>query len=92
MLKWSIEDACAWIGPKVASSKEAEAGRSSSLWKKVIEKVYARIQVCFDAIEVVQAINNKFDWVINPIIVDIKKLFLNFMQVQFLTSLEVLTV
>lgn len=31
MLKWSIEDACAWIGPKVASSKEAEAGRSSSL-------------------------------------------------------------
>lgn len=62
-------DACAWIGPKVASSKESRSGSGSRHFeKKGIEKVYARIQVCFDAIEVVQAVNYKFDWVINLII------------------------
>lgn len=34
MLKGSIVDACAWIGPKVASSKEAEAGAVLATLKK----------------------------------------------------------
>ena len=36
-----------------------------------------------DAKKVVQAINGEFDWAINSIIIDVKKLFLKFTYVKF---------
>ena len=83
MLKRSIIDAGAWLGPKVTPSKEPEVGVVLAVLKRAIEKGYARIRVCLDAIKVVCAINDKFDWVINPITADIKKLSLNFTLVEF---------
>ena len=54
MLNGCVMNACAWNGLKVTSSKEAEARTVLATLKMYIEKGYATIQVCLDAIELVR--------------------------------------
>lgn len=58
-------------------------GSPLSIEKIAFEKGYAMIQVCLNASEVVHTINGNFNWAINSIISDIKKLSLTFVHVEF---------
>lgn len=51
--------------------------------KRDIENGYTSLHMLMDVKEVVQTLNGDFDWAINPIIVDIKKLILNFLMLSF---------
>lgn len=50
--------------------------------KKAIENGFTGVHVVLDAREVIQAIKGNFDWSINPVISEIKKLALNFAHME----------
>ena len=83
LIKGVIVDVGAWDGPKVASCKKTEAMAVLTGIKRPIENGFVRVHVWLDAKEMVQAIKGNFDWSINPIISDIKKLDLIFAHMEF---------
>ena len=81
--KRNIVCAGAIQGPKVFSSKEAEARAILLDFLKVTERGFSKACILSDAREVVQAINEAHDWTINSIVLDIKSIASNFDYISF---------
>lgn len=74
---------CGHYGPKLHSSKEAEASANLFALKKASCMGLSRIALFLDAKEVIDSINGQEDWTINPIILDIKSQCSGFSLVRF---------
>ena len=83
MLNDVIVDAGAIQGPKVVSSKEAEARAVLATLEKASKNGFDRLCTLTDAQEVVYALKGGLDWSINSIILDIKSLVSLFVSVDF---------